>query len=224
MEADPGSRVTHIHLIQSLQIEGRWSEALEAVVNAKARFVDDFNLDLLEAKTLTNLGRPQEAAAILGSTHVLPSENARASHQLWAQAHTLAALDALDAGDPETARDHLLDALEWPEHLGQGRPYQPEERLVRFILGHAEQRLGNETAGQEALETYLAATGEIGAPLEALDVLAPAALRALNRMEEASDVTRQSEGTNSTCSVDFAGNTLEDRLIRRALMLDGGRP
>ena len=63
----------------------------------------------------------------------------------------MAALDAYDAGDLQGSKDHLLLALEWPENLGQGRPYEPEERLVRFILGHVEVQLGNpEAAGETA--------------------------------------------------------------------------
>ena len=223
VDADSGNRTMHIHLIQWLQVEGLWEEALEALEQAGERFDDDFDLDLLRAKALINLGRPLEATEILTSTHVLPSENARVSHQLWAQAHTLAALDALDAGNPGMTRNHLLEALEWPEHLGQGRPYQPEERLIRYLLGHAEQRLGNERAAREAFETYLAATGEIGDPLEDLDVLAPSALRALNRGEEATALLNR-RGNELAMLRDFSGNTLDDGLIRRALMLEGGRP
>ena len=223
VEADPETRIMHIHLIQWLQIEELWEEALAAVEDAKLRFPDDFNLDLLAARTLINRGRPGGAAEILADTHVLPSENARTSHQLWVQAHTLAALDALDAGEAGTARDHLLEALEWPENLGQGRPYQPEERLVRFVLGHAERGLGNEGAALEAFEAYLAATGDIDDPLETVDVLTPSALRALNREEEASALLDRREDELAMLR-DLMGDELENRMIRRALALGGGRP
>jgi hypothetical protein len=51
------------------------------------------------------------------------------------------ALDALEAQDYSKAAEHLRAALEWPESLGQGRPYEPEERRVRFLLGLAENRM-----------------------------------------------------------------------------------
>jgi hypothetical protein len=114
-----------------------------ALDGARARFPGDFNLDLLQARTLVNLGQPLEAILILETTHVLPSENARESHRLWEQAHLMAALNAFETGDFEEARTHALSALEWPEHLGQGRPYEPDERLARFILANAEERLGH---------------------------------------------------------------------------------
>ena len=52
-------------------------------------------------------------------------------------AHVGAALDELEAGNRPTARRLLEAARLWPESLGQGRPFDPEERLVRFLLGAA---------------------------------------------------------------------------------------
>ncbi|MGB5661349.1 MAG: hypothetical protein WBO54_17905, partial [Thermoanaerobaculia bacterium] len=78
---------------------------------------------------------------ILSAAQVLPSENARESHLLWEQAHTQVALKALAAQDYGLAVEHLQAALEWPESLGQGRPYEPEESFVRFLLGMAENRM-----------------------------------------------------------------------------------
>jgi tetratricopeptide (TPR) repeat protein len=160
--ADPENRIVHIHLIQWLQGEGQWGEALASVDHARERFPDDFNLDLLEAKALINLGRPEEAAEILTHTHVLPSENARESHRLWEQALTMAALDAYDQGNLQKAKGHLERAMSWPENLGQGRPYEPEERLPRFILGLVETRLGNRDAAAEVrrLRPQIEALGE----------------------------------------------------------------
>jgi len=35
------------------------------------------------------------------------------------------------------ARRHLEAALLWPESLGQGRPFDPDDRLVRFLFDAA---------------------------------------------------------------------------------------
>jgi tetratricopeptide (TPR) repeat protein len=200
VELAPESRILHLHLIRHYQDQGRWEAALTALTDARARFPGDFDLDLLQARTLMNLGRALEATQILETTHVLPSEGARESHRLYEQAHTLAALDAMDRGAWAGAREHLMSALEWPESLGQGRPYEPEERLVRFILGRAETALGNQDAAREAFEavvertggpdgmawTRLTATGAWEGPADRLDLLAIPALQALGRSEELS--------------------------------------
>jgi tetratricopeptide (TPR) repeat protein len=213
---DPGNRTLHIYLIRFLEGSGAWSEALEALGVARVRFPGDFNLDLLQARALINLGRAPEAAAVLESTRVLPSENSGESHRLYEQAHTLSALDALDGGDPRGARRHLLTALEWPESLGQGRPYEPEERLVRFLLGRAGQVLGDEGEANRSFEAVLEATGSLATrptpwvPAELgglLDVLALPSLHALGRTAELEAIARYTSADTDVgrFAVRFAG-------------------
>jgi tetratricopeptide (TPR) repeat protein len=218
VELDPDNRIFHVYLIQHYEGQEDWEAAMGALEEATRRFPNDFNLDLLQAKALINLGRGSEAAEILAVTHVLPSEGARESHQLWAQAHTLAALDAYDAGDFQLAREHLMQALEWPESLGQGKPYEPEERLIRFVLGRVEDRLGNQEASEEAFQAYLDATGEVAPPISRLDLLAVSALEALGKHTEATAlqgrVLSESQTMRRALQEDLGG-----RLIQRALDL-----
>ena len=182
---DESSRTIRIHLIRYLHEQGRWEDALAESALGLEMFPGDFNLDLLHVRALNNLGRPDEAIEILANTRVLPSENARESHRLYEQAHILAALDALDNGDYDGARDLLLAALEWPEHLGQGRPYDPEERVVRFLLAQVHSRAGR---ADQAREAYDAVVGNeevvaVGANrLELLTIPALAELRGVDQL------------------------------------------
>jgi Flp pilus assembly protein TadD len=132
--------VLHVYLIRHLQDRGEWDASLAALKEARARFPEDFNLALLEAKALIQSEQAAAAVEILSNVRVLPSENARDSHQLWEQAHTVLALEALANGDYPLAEEHLRSAMEWPESLGQGRPFEPEETRLRFLLGLAENR------------------------------------------------------------------------------------
>jgi tetratricopeptide (TPR) repeat protein len=181
---DPDTRTLRIELIRFLQERGRWADVLAESNAGRAAFPDDFNLELLHVSALVHLGRPLEAIDILNATHVLPSENARTSHQLYEQAHTLAALDALDAGAVDEARTHLVAAREWPEQLGQGRSYDPEERLVRYLLGHVERQLGATDRGRVALEAVVAASTPVDPRADPLDLLAIPALFSLGRTDE----------------------------------------
>jgi tetratricopeptide (TPR) repeat protein len=176
-------RTVRIHLIRYLQDRGRWEDAVAESDAGRAFFPGDFNLDLLHVQSLIQLGRPHEAIEILNATHVLPSENARASHRLYEQAHALAALDAMEGGESDEARRHLRASLEWPEHLGQGRPYAPEERLVQYLLGTVEHRLGERDRAREAFEAVVAATGETDASAARLDLLAIPSLVALGQTD-----------------------------------------
>jgi tetratricopeptide (TPR) repeat protein len=186
VELDRSNRTIRIHLIRYLQSQQRWEDALAESDAGRALFPDDFNLDLLQVRSLNQLGRAREALDILNATHVLPSENARESHRSYERAHTLAALDAIDGGAYDEAQRHLRTALEWPEHLGQGRPYEPEERLVQYLLGQVEQRLGEPDRARAALEAVVDATGLVGANADRLDLLAVPSLAALRRSDELS--------------------------------------
>jgi tetratricopeptide (TPR) repeat protein len=183
VQLDGTDRALRIHLVRHLQDRGRWEDALVASSAGRTAFPNDFNLDLLHVRSLVQLGRPAEAIDVLNGTHVLPSENARTSHQLYEQAHTLAALDAMEAGAHGDARRHLRAALEWPEHLGQGRPYDPEERLVQYLLGHVEQQLGAPDRGHAALEAVVQATGHVTAEADRLDLLVIPTLAVLGRTD-----------------------------------------
>ncbi len=160
VELEPGNRTLHIHLVRYLQEAGDWEGSLASLNAASPRFPTDFNLQLLHARALLNTGKALEATEILETARVLPSENARESHRLFEQAHILAALDALESGDVEGARRHLRRALEWPETLGQGRPYDPEERLVRFLLAKVEEATEDREAAAASYRAVLEGTGE----------------------------------------------------------------
>jgi tetratricopeptide (TPR) repeat protein len=187
------NRTIHIHLIRHLQDQGRWEDARAASTTAQVHFSDDFNLDLLQVRSLIQLGRPLEAIDVLNATHVLPSENARESHSLYEQAHTLAALDAMDSNGFDEAHRHLLAALEWPERLGQGRPYNPEERLVRYLLGLVEQRLGEPESPRAAFEAVVDATGKVSTSADRLDLLVIPSLVALGRTTELRVIWRDTD-------------------------------
>ncbi len=178
-----GDRNIRIPLILYYQQRGRWTDALAVSARGRDRFPGDFNLDLLHVASLLNVDRATEAIAILDRTRVLPSEHARESHQLYVQAHALSALAAMGAGRLDEADAHLIAALEWPEHLGQGKPYDPEERLIRFLMGRVDERRGRPAGARRAFEAVAAATAPAGA-VTLLDLLAIPALRALGRAGE----------------------------------------
>ncbi len=183
VQLDGANRTIRIHLVRYLEGQRRWEDALAESGAGRALFPNDFNLDLLQVRSLIQLGRPREAIDILNATNVLPSENARDSHRLYEQAHALAALEAMERGAYDEARRNLRAALEWPEHLGQGRPYNPEERLVQYLLGHVEQRLGERDRARAAFEAVVDATGQTDASADRLDLLAIPSAAALGRTD-----------------------------------------
>jgi hypothetical protein len=194
----PEDRPLHVYLIRHLQDVGDWVGSESLIAAARTRFPDDFNLALLAAKTLIHTDRSNEALEILDATHVLPSESGRESHRLFAQAHTLAALNDMDAGRHSLAIDHLAAGRAWPESLGQGRPYEPEERLIRFLLGGALTRSGQTNAGLTEYRAVVQGSAGLQSVTSRLDFLAIAALDALG---ESSELARIAAATNASSDV-----------------------
>jgi tetratricopeptide (TPR) repeat protein len=228
--SDPQDRVLHLLLIRHYQGTGRWDEALATLIRARDRFPGDFDLDLLQAKNLIHTDRAAEATRVLSGSRVLPSENGRESHELWVQAHTLAALQALEGSRPEEARGYLLAGLEWPENLGQGRPFEPEERLLRFLLGVTEQGLGHEEAAREAFQAVATVTSsgvleDPARPLTRLDLLNLRVLEMLGRTGEARRI-REARTAEVDRLRDALSNNLSGSMIQRALAVSErpGRP
>ena len=165
-EVDPDNRLLRISLIRHLQEVGRWAEAREASDRGRELFPDDFNLALVHVRGLLEAGDHGEAIRILGDTRVLPSENSGEAHRLYEFAHVGAALDELEAGDRPAARRHLEAALLWPESLGQGRPFDPDESLVRFLLNvAAEDADGGAVAGSTVAEVAASLRARVDALL-----------------------------------------------------------
>ncbi|UCC26512.1 MAG: DUF5107 domain-containing protein [Gemmatimonadales bacterium] len=213
VELEPETRTFHVLLARALLDQDRGAEALAVAEGARARFPGDFNLALLQVRALLLAGRGDAAAQVLDGIRVLPSENARESHALYAQAHLMTALDRLEAGDPGEARAGILRALEWPERLGQGRPYEPEERLAHFLLAQVEGALGNAGAARAHYQQVAAATGwrpAEGSP-GVLDLLGHVARREL---DEAVSLDPAAQAPASL----FRGveGELVERVLRRA--------
>ena len=191
VELDPAHWQTAMHLIRHFFDNARWDEAVELARATTARFPDNFELQLALARALFETDALDESIAILDRVRVLPSEMGRTSRQLFEWAHSARALARMKAGDNEGAIADLERSLEWPPNLGQGRPYEPEERLSHFLLSHAHRRLGYEEEATAFTEKVLAATAARGARGGVMWVLAFHLLCDADRTTEAKDMYRE---------------------------------
>ena len=211
VELDPDSRLLWIVLVRHALEAADWEAALEASAQARQAFPDDFNLELLHARALLAMDRPQEAAEIMDQVQVLPSENARESHSLYVLAHAATAVSELEADDHRSARTHLEAALQWPESLGQGRPYEPDERLVRYLLAVADQTAGDEPAARRSFEavTATASMAEASREPDRAALLVALALRATDQfsgLETLADAAQDHSSAVAVAVRTFADN------------------
>ena len=222
VELDPSSRLLRIVQIRHAIESKDWEAALTASSQARQAFPYDFNLTLLHARALLATDRPREAAEIMDQVQVLPSENARESHQLYALAHVASAVSDLEASNHQAARRHLEAALLWPESLGQGRPYDPDERVVRYMLGVAGEAAGEARSARQAFEAVASATATAtGAPNrepDRADLLTALALRTTGQsraLEALADLAGGRSSPVARAVSDFAGELADPSVSPR---------
>jgi len=181
-------RITHMELIKYLRNSGRWGDAVLASIDARNYFHNDFDLELLHASSLNELGDYTAALKILDLIQVLPSEMSSESHDIFATANLLAGLEALDETKFEEALQYFETSTTWPKHLGLGRPFTPEERLANFLKSRALRMLGKNQEAQEVLMSVITQTPKSlvdnGITEGAMDIISARALIDLQQFDQ----------------------------------------
>jgi len=86
----------------------------------------------------------------------LPYEHATGSRKIYTKAYWGSALNALHKENWKQAQTLLEQALEWPEKLGVGKPFDPEERWERFLLAFIYEKKGENQAFDAELKQIIA--------------------------------------------------------------------
>ena len=97
-----------------------------------------------------------KAIDLLQDLQILPYEHASEGRYIYTQAYVGSAQQKISKGmDSEKATEQLNKALLWPENLGVGKPFDPEERWERFLLAYLHQKKGNKKASEMELDKVL---------------------------------------------------------------------
>lgn len=128
-------------------------EALRVSRRAYDRFPDNYYVGLEHAAMLLKNGHYAESARVLDEAQVLP-------HDLFEQTHMLLALERMKSNDYAAALDPLERSKSWPEHLGVGKPFNPDRRLQDYLEAYAYRQRGNERRATEHLEAVATYTTE----------------------------------------------------------------
>lgn len=132
--------------------------ALAVATDYARRFPANDSLALLRAKCLVRTDQHQEAADLLSSLRVLPSEGTTEARALFHEAHLLLAVERLQAGAYDEALRLVNTSREWPEALGAGKPYPADvdERLEDWFTAQCQLARKAPAAAGQALERILA--------------------------------------------------------------------
>ncbi|MEX0275843.1 MAG: DUF5107 domain-containing protein [Flavobacteriaceae bacterium] len=124
------------------------SKAYVLAKKSVAKFRGNYSLELLKAKSELALHKYRDCIKTLEKTNILPFEGASESRRIYELAHLGEALQYIRTAKWNDALAVLKNAKKWPENIGVGRPFDPEERITDYLLGWTYQKMGNHTKAQ----------------------------------------------------------------------------
>jgi tetratricopeptide (TPR) repeat protein len=154
-------RVWH-NLAEYLQSLGRRDDALAVAVKAAGLFPDEVPILVDRVKSLLNLSRNAEAAAVVDGIKALPYEGASDIYGLYVKAHIGVALERIGQGDLPAAVEHLEKSRLYPETLGTGAPAAPDVRLQDYLEMLCQGKLRNPARAEELRKAILEYTEKHG--------------------------------------------------------------
>ncbi|MEM8890566.1 MAG: hypothetical protein AAGD28_21495, partial [Bacteroidota bacterium] len=168
-------------------------EALKMADRAQREFSNNYAVGMDYAEALINSGLYKQAIEQLKGLQVLPFEGASAGRRLYERAHHYAAWELLQKRGHkkaskmafEEAVKILLDSKQWPENLGVGKPFDPDERISDYLLAYAYGALGKEKEAKAHWEACAAYTMQHPERSSILNLTSLVALRKIGREGEA---------------------------------------
>ena len=139
---DPGGWRNWFRLLEFCNLSGYTQAAYDYALAAADRFPRSIPIQVEYIKTLLERRAPREAAEVLDELAVLPSEGATGIHGLYMRAHIELGLEEIGSGALRPAVESLERSMQYPENLGTGRPYEPDQRMSQYLKAMCLIRLG----------------------------------------------------------------------------------
>lgn len=126
--------------------------ALERLRRAPQKVLQENRVAQLYARLLVENNRYREAIEVLHSRLFHVAEGETSTRPTWVQAHMGLGKELASQGDWQGALESFQKALEYPHHLGVGKPAHPADAIPFFHAGLAAHRLGLEALARQYWE------------------------------------------------------------------------
>ncbi len=136
----------------------KYEEAYGLSKKAYRKFPGNYGIGLSHAKASVNTNRHAEVLKVLEKIQILPYEHAQESRYIYERAHMAVALEHYKKGRFAKTKEVLEKSKEWPENIGVGKPYDPDEREQDFLLALTLQKLGKSQESKSLLENIVSYT------------------------------------------------------------------
>lgn len=132
--------------------------ALQISTEACIKFTGNYNLALQHARMQLANGLYDASTKTLADTYILPFEGSVQGKKVYEQALINAAIDLMNAKKYKKAMAKLVQSRAWPESLGVGAPYHPDNRLQQYLQAICLEKTGNTTAAAALRDSVIAYT------------------------------------------------------------------
>jgi hypothetical protein len=146
---EPDAWRNWFRLLEYCNRNGMARFALDTARVALREFPDSVPLRVEYIRALLARGEYSEAVRVLDALHVLPSEGATGVHGLFVTAHVQLGLREIKTGSLTAAISHLEKSMDYPERLGSGRPYDPDQRMQQYLMALCHIARGDRDAAEE---------------------------------------------------------------------------
>jgi tetratricopeptide (TPR) repeat protein len=155
VKADPKEWRTWHYLISFQQSNSAFREELENARMAFRLFRGNPVIETDYAKALLNSGYFSECIKILEKVKILPQEGAHEVHDIFELANLSLALEMVEKGRYREAARYVDRSREWPENLGAGKPYEPDNCFQDYICAACYEKMGMEEAVRESYDRII---------------------------------------------------------------------
>ncbi|WP_114749181.1 DUF5107 domain-containing protein [Pleomorphovibrio marinus] len=160
---------------------------------AKEKFAGNYMIEMDWVKSLAIQEHFEEAMEVLDRIQVLPYEGAGEGRMLYESLLLKATLQDISSKRWNPAMRKIAKSREWPENLGVGKPFDPDERMQDFMEALVFRARGNQKASRKALEKLLQPVpNQINRPQTVLNIIA---LRYLDMKPEAEKLKQNVESS-----------------------------
>ncbi|MCX7974443.1 MAG: tetratricopeptide repeat protein, partial [Candidatus Aminicenantes bacterium] len=177
-------RAWHRH-INLLERRGEDKLALEKAQKIYPYYPENSILILDLARGLLRNGRFEEMLSFLSKVIILPYEGAWEGRDLYRQANVLLASEALAKRKWTEAARFLELAKKWPENLGAGQPYEPDERIELYLQGLIYERQKKKPLAFNCWQKVIAQSKGKEEPSSLMSLVTALAWKKLGEIEKA---------------------------------------
>lgn len=177
-----------------------YKAALNSSEKAYRQLPENYTLGMDYVRALVYNRQYARAMQVLEQLRVLPFEGASESRRLYEWAHLGRALEQLRAKQYPAAIRTLEAYKQWPERLGVGKPFHPDERLADHLLAYAYDQTGAKREAEKARARILSFTRQfphsnsldavLGFKLMSTDALSDLAINQYHKQETVPAATR----------------------------------